>query len=107
MVSASPVTVPASSGPTNTSATTAIQPESATAKASVTAPGSEAPYTFYDEIEIDDMDYDPDEETYYYPCPCGDRFAISKESLIAGDFVGRCLSCTLIIKVIFDPDELE
>ncbi|KAI9313673.1 Desr1 [Obelidium mucronatum] len=61
---------------------------------------------YYDEVEVEDMDYDPDEETFYYPCPCGDRFAITKESLQNGDIVGRCLSCTLIIKVICDPDDL-
>ncbi|KAJ3264533.1 Diphthamide biosynthesis protein 3 [Chytriomyces hyalinus] len=62
---------------------------------------------FYDEVEIEDMDYDPDEETYYYPCPCGDRFAITKDTLRSGDCVGRCLSCTLIIKIVFDPDALD
>ena len=29
----------------------------------------------YDEVEIDDMDYD--ELKFYYPCPCGDKFQIS------------------------------
>jgi hypothetical protein len=24
---------------------------------------------FYDEIEIEDMDYNPNDKTYYYPCP--------------------------------------
>jgi diphthamide biosynthesis protein 3 len=24
------------------------------------------------------MEYDEDTETYYYPCPCGDRFEITK-----------------------------
>ena len=41
---------------------------------------------FYDEIEIEDMDYDPDAATYYYPCPCGDRFQITlkvRESTIS------------------------
>jgi len=36
---------------------------------------------YHDEIEIEDFEYDEDEETYYYPCPCGDRFQISKVSL--------------------------
>lgn len=26
----------------------------------------------YDEIEIDDMDFE--EGKFYYPCPCGDKF---------------------------------
>lgn len=35
---------------------------------------------FHDEIEIEDFEYDEEEEIYYYPCPCGDRFQISKVS---------------------------
>ena len=37
---------------------------------------------FHDEIEIEDMEYDEDTETYYYPCPCGDRFEITKVRLL-------------------------
>lgn len=33
---------------------------------------------FHDEVEIEDFEYDPETETYYYPCPCGDQFEISK-----------------------------
>ena len=33
---------------------------------------------YHDEIEIEDFEYDEEEEMYYYPCPCGDRFEISK-----------------------------
>ena len=43
-----------------------------------------------------------EEETYYYPCPCGDRFAITKEELQCGEEVATCPSCSLIIKVIND-----
>ena len=31
----------------------------------------------YDEIEIEDLDFDPDNQTFYYPCPCGDKFNIT------------------------------
>lgn len=33
---------------------------------------------YHDEVEIEDFEYDEDAETYYYPCPCGDRFEITK-----------------------------
>ena len=33
---------------------------------------------FHDEVEIEDFEYDPDTETYYFPCPCGDQFQITK-----------------------------
>ncbi|XP_059520025.1 diphthamide biosynthesis protein 3 isoform X2 [Myotis daubentonii] len=34
---------------------------------------------FHDEVEIEDFQYDEDLETYFYPCPCGDNFCITKE----------------------------
>ncbi|KAI0218650.1 diphthamide biosynthesis 3 [Lamellibrachia satsuma] len=60
--------------------------------------------TYHDEIEIEDMEYDDEKETYYYPCPCGDRFEITKEDLENGDDVATCPSCSLLIKVIYDID---
>ena len=39
---------------------------------------------YHDEVEIEDMEYDEEFEMYYYPCPCGDKFEISK--------VGQCNS---------------
>ena len=60
----------------------------------------------YDEIEIEDMTYDEKEKIYYYPCPCGDRFAIALEDLIEGEDIATCPSCTLRIRVIFDVSSL-
>lgn len=37
---------------------------------------------FHDEVEIEDFEYDEEDDTYYYPCPCGDRFQISKVRII-------------------------
>ncbi|XP_019893271.1 diphthamide biosynthesis protein 3 [Musca domestica] len=59
---------------------------------------------YHDEVEIEDFEYDEEEEIYYYPCPCGDRFQITKEELMEGEEVATCPSCSLIIKVIYDPD---
>jgi CSL zinc finger len=33
---------------------------------------------YYDEIEIEDFEYDDELDVYFYPCPCGDRFEITK-----------------------------
>ncbi|KRY32624.1 Pyruvate dehydrogenase E1 component subunit beta, mitochondrial [Trichinella spiralis] len=60
---------------------------------------------YHDEVEIEDFEYDSVAEVYYYPCPCGDRFEISKLELQCGEDVARCPSCSLIIKVIYDLDE--
>lgn len=58
---------------------------------------------FYDEIEIEDMAWDEAKRVYHYPCPCGDRFEISRQQLADCEDVATCPSCSLIIRVIFDP----
>jgi len=59
---------------------------------------------YYDEVEIEDFEYDEDEKTYYYPCPCGDEFQISVDQLIAGEDEVTCPSCSLMIKVIYNKE---
>ncbi|KAI9314555.1 hypothetical protein BX666DRAFT_1967757 [Dichotomocladium elegans] len=51
------------------------------------------------------MEFDEDEQIYTYPCPCGDKFEISVDDLRDGEDIARCPSCSLIIRVIYDPDE--
>ena len=58
---------------------------------------------YYDEIEIEDMVWDDQKRVYHYPCPCGDRFEISKLQLKNYEDVATCPSCSLIIRVIYDP----
>jgi diphthamide biosynthesis protein 3 len=60
----------------------------------------------YDEIEIEDMTYDPETLTYSYPCPCGDRFKVSLEDLWDGEDIADCNSCTLYIQVIYEQADL-
>ena len=73
----------------------------------VTSTYSSMPLSYYDEIELEDMDYDESKQVFHYPCPCGDRFEISLLQLRAEEDVARCPSCTLIIRVIYDPLDLE
>lgn len=63
--------------------------------------------SFYDEIEIEDMEFDEIEQIYYFPCPCGDKFQISVEDLQNGDEIAHCPSCSLILRVIYDPEDFE
>ncbi|XP_039599808.1 DPH3 homolog isoform X2 [Polypterus senegalus] len=42
---------------------------------------------YHDEVEIEDFEYDEETETYYYPCPCGDRFAVTKEDFMSGEVI--------------------
>lgn len=60
----------------------------------------------YDEIEIEDMTYDPVLELYHYPCPCGDRFQIAIADLRDNEDIAVCPSCSLMIRVIFEVDHL-
>jgi len=60
---------------------------------------------FHDEVEIEDFEFDEEEGVYYYPCPCGDKFAISLEELEAGEEIATCPSCSLIVKVIYNPED--
>jgi len=62
---------------------------------------------YYDEIEIEDMTWDEEAKVYHYPCPCGDRFEISRAQLAACEDIAICPSCSLIIRVIYDPLDYE
>lgn len=67
------------------------------------APGGMA--VFHDEVEIEDFEYDEETGTYSYPCPCGDRFLITREDLENGEDVATCPSCSLILRVIYDQEQ--
>ena len=54
--------------------------------------------SFYDEVEIEDMEFDEENGIYTFPCPCGDKFQISLEELAQGDEIAHCPSCSLSIR---------
>ncbi|KAF7317944.1 DPH-type MB domain-containing protein [Mycena kentingensis (nom. inval.)] len=62
---------------------------------------------YYDEIEIDDFAWDDDKGVFHYPCPCGDRFEISRRQLADCEDIATCPSCSLVIRVIYDPLDYE
>ncbi len=63
--------------------------------------------TYYDEVEIEDLTYNAATRLFTYPCPCGDKFQLSAEDLLAGEDVAPCPSCSLRIRIVLDPDTLE
>lgn len=63
--------------------------------------------TVYDEIEIEDFVYDPNTGLFQYPCPCGDKFAILLDDLRDGEDIAVCPSCLLMVRVIFEEEDLE
>jgi hypothetical protein len=62
--------------------------------------------SIYEEVEFEDLDYDPVTQIYTYPCPCGDKFSISLEALWDGEDIATCPSCTLRIEIIYDEEDL-
>ena len=63
--------------------------------------------TVYDEIEIDDLDFNPQNSTFFYNCPCGDRFRITLDQLLHGEDIAECPSCSLQIRIIFQREDLH
>jgi diphthamide biosynthesis protein 3 len=71
--------------------------------------------------QIEDMEFDEENLLFHSPCPCGDRFEISlvssnlvlyslsetncaeQSQLQESEDIARCPSCSLIIRVIYDP----
>ncbi|KAK7341542.1 hypothetical protein VNO80_24475 [Phaseolus coccineus] len=59
----------------------------------------------YDEVEIEDMEWNEELQAYTYPCPCGDLFQITKEDLKLGEEIARCPSCSLYITVVYNIED--
>ena len=60
----------------------------------------------YEDVPIASFDYDVAEGRYTYLCPCGDLFEIYLEELHDGEDIAHCPSCSLKVRVIFDPAAL-
>ncbi|KAL3700263.1 hypothetical protein R1sor_018285 [Riccia sorocarpa] len=61
----------------------------------------------YDDVEIEDMDWNEALGAYTYPCPCGDLFQITKAELRVGEEIARCPSCSLYITVVYNPEDFQ
>ncbi|KAH9656369.1 hypothetical protein KPL70_022663 [Citrus sinensis] len=59
----------------------------------------------YDDVEIEDMEWNEELQAYTYPCPCGDLFQITKDELRIGEEIARCPSCSLYITVIYNIED--
>ncbi|KAH9535505.1 hypothetical protein CY35_17G056700 [Sphagnum magellanicum] len=61
----------------------------------------------YDDVEIEDMEWNEEMQAFTYPCPCGDLFQITKEDLKMGEEIARCPSCSLYITVIYNLEDFQ
>jgi len=69
-------------------------------------PAAISTMSIYEEVELEDLDYDEEDCSYSYPCPCGDKFRITLEELHDGEDIAKCGSCSLRIMVIFEEADL-
>lgn len=59
----------------------------------------------WDEVDLLDMTYEEPNEMYTYPCPCGDFFVFSLEDVYDLEEIAPCPSCSLLLRVKYDPEE--
>ncbi len=58
--------------------------------------------SFYAEARLEEFDWDEASQTYFYLCPCGDRFQITLDELMDGEEIARCPSCSLQMHVLYE-----
>ena len=57
------------------------------------------------QVEIEDMEWSEELQAFTFQCPCGDLFQITLEELASGEEVARCPSCSLFVRVIYNPED--
>ncbi|CAN6601818.1 diphthamide biosynthesis protein 3 [Trichomonascus vanleenenianus] len=63
---------------------------------------------WYDEVDLEDMEFDKRSEVFHHPCPCGDRFEIPLSALLNSETdIAVCPSCGLSVKVQYQQSDLE
>ena len=60
----------------------------------------------YDEIDLEDMDWNSSRRVHV-PVPVRRPLPDHPRELRAGEEAGHCPSCSLVITVVYDPDELK
>ncbi|KAK1867747.1 hypothetical protein I4F81_010248 [Pyropia yezoensis] len=62
--------------------------------------------TVYDEVEIEDMEWNSELDAFTWSCPCGDIFRLTVAEMRAGEEIATCPSCTLLLRVIYDDADI-
>lgn len=62
---------------------------------------------YYTEVDIKDFTFDETTSVFTYPCPCGDNFEFFLEDLLNYEETARCPSCSLIVKVIYEEEDVN
>ncbi|CDU20705.1 hypothetical protein YYC_01503 [Plasmodium yoelii 17X] len=61
----------------------------------------------YEEVKLEDFEFEEHTKTFFYPCPCGDIFETTLEKLLNGEDILICPSCSLTIKIIYNLTDLN
>uniref|UniRef100_A0A0G4HR33 Diphthamide biosynthesis protein 3 n=1 Tax=Chromera velia CCMP2878 TaxID=1169474 RepID=A0A0G4HR33_9ALVE len=66
------------------------------------------PIVVYEEVPLEEMEYEESEGAFYFSCPCGDLFEISLTDMVnKGETIARCPSCSLLVRVLYQRSELR
>jgi|TARA_B110000967_G_scaffold205842_1_gene251229 diphthamide biosynthesis protein 3 len=60
----------------------------------------------YDEVDLEDMEWNPELGAFTFQCPCGDVFQITPTELRAGEEIAHCPSCSLVVTVVYEDEDL-
>ena len=61
----------------------------------------------YDEVDLEDMEWNVELGAFTFQCPCGDVFQITPAELRAGEEIAHCPSCSLVVTVVYEDDDLK
>ncbi len=53
------------------------------------------------------MEFSEPEDRFTAPCPCGDKFYITVDALFDNEERAECPSCSLVLRVHYDPDAVR
>ena len=54
-----------------------------------------------DTVDLDDMTFNPESETYSLPCRCGGCYDITEDDMERGVEIVCCSTCTLCVRVLY------
>jgi diphthamide biosynthesis protein 4 len=58
-----------------------------------------------EDVDLDDMDYDEETESFSMPCRCSGSYTIYEKDMELGVNTASCDNCSLIIRVLYDVVE--
>ena len=74
---------------------------------SFSAPPHAVTMSSYDEGDLEDMEWNAELGAFTFQCPCGDVFQITPAELRAGEEIAHCPSCSLVVTVVYEDEDLK